>query len=49
MNLPATGRRAEWTGFGKYTPSGGGAITDGWFAEDIRGMLLALDAIALAA
>ena len=46
MNNPATGRRAEWLGIGIYTLRDG-RITEGWFAEDILGMLIQLDAIAL--
>jgi len=42
MNRPATGKRAEWLGI--YTVRAG-CITEGWFAEDILGLLLQLGAI----
>jgi predicted ester cyclase len=48
MNTPATGKRAEWLGVGIYTVRDG-RIAEAWFAEDILGMLLQLDAIALPA
>jgi steroid delta-isomerase-like uncharacterized protein len=40
---PATGKHAEWLGIGIYTVRNG-RITEGWFAEDIIGMLTQLDA-----
>jgi predicted ester cyclase len=43
LNRPPTGRHAEWLGIGIYTVRGG-RITAGWFAEDILGMLMQLDA-----
>jgi predicted ester cyclase len=46
LNNPPTGKHAEWLGIGIYTLRGG-RITEGWFAEDILGMLIQLDAIAL--
>jgi predicted ester cyclase len=46
MNAPATGKRAEWLGIGIYTVRDG-RIAEAWFAEDILGVLLQLDAIAL--
>ena len=46
MGNPATGKHAEWLGIGIYTVCHG-RITEGWFAEDILGLLLQLDAIAL--
>jgi predicted ester cyclase len=48
MGNPATGKHAEWLGIGIYTVRDG-RITEGWFAEDILGLLLQLDAIALPA
>ena len=45
MNHPPTGKHAEWLGIGIYTLRNG-RITEGWFAEDILGMLLQLDAIS---
>ena len=48
MNNPANGKHAEWLGIAIYTVRDG-RITEGWFAEDIIGMLLQLDAIALPA
>ena len=46
LNNPPTGKHAEWLGIGIYTVRDG-RITEGWFAEDILGMLLQLDAITL--
>jgi acetyl esterase len=48
MGNPATGKRAEWLGIGIYTVRDG-RITEAWFAEDLLGLLLQLDAIALPA
>ena len=48
MGRPATNRYAEWRGIGIYTIREG-RITEGWFAEDILGMLLQLGAVALPA
>ena len=48
MNRPATGKHAEWLGTGIYTVRDG-RITDGWFAEDLLGMLVQHDAIDLVA
>ena len=48
LNNPPTGNHAEWLGIGIYTVRDG-RITEGWFAEDILGMLLQLGAIALPA
>ena len=45
MNRPATGKRAEWLGIGIYTVRAG-RITEGWFAEDVLGLLLQLGALA---
>jgi predicted ester cyclase len=42
MSYPPTGKRAEWLGIGIYTVRDG-RITEGWFAEDILGMLIQLD------
>jgi predicted ester cyclase len=44
MNRPATGKHAEWLGIGIYTLRDG-RITEGWFAEDILGMLQQLGAL----
>lgn len=46
MSNPATGKHAEWLGIGIYTVREG-RITEAWFAEDILGLLLQLDAVAL--
>jgi predicted ester cyclase len=46
MGFPATGRDARWLGIGIYEVRGG-RIQEAWFAEDILGMLLELDAITL--
>lgn len=46
MNNPPTGKNAEWLGMGIYTVHEG-RITEGWFAEDILGMLLQLGVISL--
>jgi steroid delta-isomerase-like uncharacterized protein len=43
LNMPATGTRAEWLGIGIYTVRDG-RIVEGWFAEDILGMLQQLGA-----
>jgi predicted ester cyclase len=42
MGRPATNRHAEWLGIGVYTLRDG-QITEGWFCEDILGMLQQLD------
>jgi predicted ester cyclase len=42
MGRPATNRHAEWLGIGIYTLRDG-RITEGWFCEDILGMLQQLD------
>jgi predicted ester cyclase len=41
LNRPPTGKHAEWLGIGIYTVRDG-RITEGWFAEDILGMLIQL-------
>ena len=41
LGRPATNRHAEWLGIGIYTVRDG-RITEGWFAEDIAGMLMQL-------
>jgi predicted ester cyclase len=46
LNNPPTGKHAEWLGIGIYTIREG-RITEGWFAEDILGMLLQLGVTAL--
>jgi predicted ester cyclase len=48
LNNPPTGKHAEWVGIGIYTVSDG-CIIDAWFSEDILGMLIQLDAVALPA
>ena len=48
LNNPATGKHAEWLGIGIYTVRDG-RITEGWFAEDILGVLLQLGAISMPA
>jgi acetyl esterase len=48
MGNAGTGKHAEWLGIGIYTVREG-RITEGWFAEDILGMLDQLGAIALPA
>jgi acetyl esterase len=48
MGHPASNKHAEWLGIGIYTMQEG-RITEGWFAEDIHGMLQQLDATALPA
>ena len=45
MDRPATGKHAEWLGMGIYTVRDG-RIAEAWFAEDIFGMMLQLDAVA---
>ncbi len=45
MGNPPTGKHAEWLGIGIYTVRDG-RIAEGWFAEDILGMLQQLDAVA---
>jgi predicted ester cyclase len=42
MGNPPTGKHAEWLGIGIYTVREG-RITQGWFAEDILGLLIQLD------
>jgi predicted ester cyclase len=42
MGRPATNTYAEWLGIGIYTLRDG-LITEGWFCEDILGMLQQLD------
>ena len=44
MGNPATGKHAEWLGIGIYTVRHG-RIVEGWFAEDILGMLRQLDVL----
>ena len=48
LNNPPTGKHAEWLGIAISTIRDG-RITEGWFAEDILGMLLQLDAIRMPA
>ena len=47
MGHPPTGKHAEWLGIGIYTVRDD-RIVDGWFAEDILGMLAQLDATPVA-
>ena len=44
MGNPPTGKHAEWLGIGIYTVRDG-RITQGWFAEDILGLLIQLDVL----
>ena len=46
MGAPPTGKHAEWLGIGIYTVTGG-KISEGWFGEDILGMLLQLGIVNL--
>ena len=46
MGTPPTGKHAEWLGIGIYTVTGG-KISEGWFGEDILGMLLQLGIVNL--
>ena len=46
MGNPPTGKHAEWLGIGIYTIRDG-RITQGWFAEDILGLLLQLGALPI--
>ena len=46
LGAPPTGRHAEWLGTGIYTVTDG-KISEGWFGEDILGMLLQLGAVHL--
>jgi predicted ester cyclase len=46
LGNPPTGKRAEWLGIGIYTVRDG-RITEGWFAEDILGLLIDLGAVRL--
>jgi predicted ester cyclase len=48
LGNPPTGRHAEWLGIGIYTVRDG-RITEGWFAEDVLGVLLQLGVTALPA
>jgi steroid delta-isomerase-like uncharacterized protein len=48
LGIPATGKYAEWLGIAIYTIVDG-KITDGWFSEDILGLLLQLGAVELPA
>jgi predicted ester cyclase len=42
MGIPPTHKRAEWLGIGIYTVING-QIAEGWFGEDVLGMLTQLD------
>jgi predicted ester cyclase len=46
MGNPPTGKRAEWLRMGIYTVRNA-RIAEGWFAEDILGMLTQLKVLAL--
>jgi len=46
MRAPPTGRHAEWLGIGIYTVTDG-KISEGWFGEDILGLLLQLGIVNL--
>jgi predicted ester cyclase len=46
LGAPPPGRHAEWLGIGIYTVTGG-KISEGWFGEDILGMLLQLGLVHL--
>jgi predicted ester cyclase len=46
MGAPPTGKYAEWLGIGIYTVTDG-KISEGWFGEDILGMLLQLGIVNL--
>jgi predicted ester cyclase len=46
MGVAPSGTHADWTGIGIYT-SPAGKITEGWFGEDILGMLLQLGVLSL--
>jgi predicted ester cyclase len=39
LGAPPAGRHAEWLGIGIYTVTDG-KISEGWFGDDILGMLL---------
>jgi len=42
MGRAPTGKHAKWLGIGIYTLRGG-RIVEGWFAEDIHGLILQLE------
>jgi len=46
LGAPPTGKRAEWLGIGIYTVTDG-KISEGWFGEDILGMLNQLGIVNL--
>jgi predicted ester cyclase len=46
LGAPPTGKHAEWLGIGIYTVTDG-KISEGWFGEDILGMLLQLGIVNL--
>ena len=46
MGAPPAGKHAEWLGIGIYTVTAG-KISEGWFGEDILGMLLQLGIVNL--
>jgi predicted ester cyclase len=46
LGAPPSGKHAEWLGIGIYTVTGG-KISEGWFGEDILGMLLQLGIVNL--
>jgi predicted ester cyclase len=48
MGAPPSGKRAEWLGIGIYTVNNG-RIVEGWFGEDVLGMLMQLGIVNLSA
>jgi len=48
MGAPPTGKRAEWLGIGIYTVVNG-RIVEGWFGEDVLGMLIQLGIVNVSA
>lgn len=48
MGNPPSGKHAEWPGIGIYTVRDG-RITEGWFGEDLLGMLIQLDTLSITA
>ena len=46
LGAAPTGRHAEWLGIGIYTVTDG-KISEGWFGEDILGMLIQLGLVNL--
>jgi len=46
LGASPTGKHAEWLGIGIYTVTGG-KISEGWFGEDILGLLTQLGIVNL--